>query len=103
MPALHTPSLAVRRALSKLGSDMYDARKRRKLSAKVVAERAFTSRKTLKRIEDGDYRVSIGIYASVLQALGMVEGLADVADVSRDEVGLQLMSEATRRKSRKPT
>ena len=101
MPTLHTPSLAVRRALSKLGGDIYDARKRRKLSAKVVSERAFTSRKTLKRVEDGDYRVSIGIYASVLQALGMIDGLADLADASRDKVGLQLMSDAARRKSSK--
>ena len=98
MPTLHTPSLAVRRALSKLGDDIYDARKRRKLSAKVISERAFTSRKTLKRVEDGDYRVSIGIYASVLQALGMIDELADVADVRRDEVGLKLMSAAQRRK-----
>jgi len=49
-------------------------------------------------VEEGDYRVSIGIYASVLQALGMIDGLADVADVRRDEVGLKLMSAAQRRK-----
>lgn len=99
MPTLHTPSFAVRRALSKLGSDIYDARKRRKLSAKVVAERAFTSRKTLKRVEDGDFRVSIGIYASVLQALGMLDGLSDIADVRNDKVGLQLLRGTSQRKT----
>lgn len=102
MPTPHKPPLAVRRALSKLGDDIHDARKRRKLSAKVLAERAFTSRVTLGRIEDGDYRVSIGIYASVLNALGMIERIADLADASRDEVGLRLTSSAAKRRSTEP-
>ncbi|UWM80900.1 hypothetical protein N2A41_19810 [Rhizobium sp. SRDI969] len=37
----------------------------------VVAERAFTSRSTLQKIEAEDTNVSIGIYAGVLQALGL--------------------------------
>jgi transcriptional regulator with XRE-family HTH domain len=32
----------------------------------VVAERAFTSRSTLQKIEAGDTNVSIGIYAGLL-------------------------------------
>jgi hypothetical protein len=39
----------------------------------VVAERAFTSRKTLQRVEAGDTSVSVGIYAGVLQALGLLQ------------------------------
>jgi hypothetical protein len=58
----------------------------------VVADRAFTSRSTLQRIEDGDPAVSIGIYAAVLQALGLLDGLAGVADLSRDTTGQALMS-----------
>jgi len=92
MPTPHKPPLEVRRALQKLGDDIYDARKRRKLTAKVVAERTFTTAKTLFRVEAGDYRVSISIYASVLHALGMIHHLADVADASRDEVRLRLTS-----------
>jgi len=56
----------------------------------VLAERAFTSRATLQRIEQGDPGVGIGIYAAVLQALGLLEELAAVADVSRDSVGQSL-------------
>lgn len=56
----------------------------------VIADRAFTTRVTLQRIEKGDSAVSIGIYASVLQALGLLDGLADVADLSRDPVGQAL-------------
>jgi transcriptional regulator with XRE-family HTH domain len=58
----------------------------------VVAERAFTSRSTLQRVEAGDSSVSIGIYAAVLQALGLLDGLGQLADFSRDDVGRQLAS-----------
>lgn len=68
----HRPTAAIRRILRKLGADIHDARRRR-LPMSVVAERAFTSRSTLQRIEEGDPGVGIGIYASVLQALGLLE------------------------------
>jgi hypothetical protein len=58
----------------------------------VVAERAFTSRSTLQRVEAGDTSVSIGIYAGVMQALGLLEGLTNVADISNDSVGQALAS-----------
>lgn len=56
----------------------------------VVADRAFTSRSTLQRIENGDPAVSIGIYASVLQALGLLDTLGQVADIANDTVGQRL-------------
>jgi hypothetical protein len=58
----------------------------------VVAERAFTSRSTLQKIEAEDTNVSIGIYAGVLQALGLLEELSQVADISNDRVGQSLAS-----------
>lgn len=87
MPTPHNPPTAVRRALRKLGADIHDARRRRKLPMAVVAQRAFTSRSTLQRVEAGDTNVSIGIYAGVLQALGLLEGLGQIADISNDSVG----------------
>ncbi|WP_373007010.1 helix-turn-helix domain-containing protein [Hyphomonas sp.] len=92
MPTPTTPPSAVRRTLRKLGQDMADARKRRGLTMKTVADRAFTTRKTLARVEDGDHGVSIGIYASVLNALGLLDGLGDLADPANDAVGLSLSS-----------
>lgn len=92
MPTPATPPGAVRRTLRKLGQDIGDARKRRGLTMATVADRAFTSRKTLSRIEDGDHGVSIGIYASVLNALGLLERLGEIADPAIDEVGLSLAS-----------
>jgi transcriptional regulator with XRE-family HTH domain len=93
MPTPHRPSVAVRRSLRKLGQDIRDARRRRGLPAAVVADRAFTSRPSLKRVEQGDSAVSIGIYAAVLQALGLLDELDQIADPSRDAVGLALATE----------
>ena len=68
----------------------------------VVAERAFTSRATLQRVEAGDPRVGIGIYAAVLQALGLVDGLGDIADFSQDSVGQALANAALPQRIRLP-
>jgi transcriptional regulator with XRE-family HTH domain len=94
MPTPHHPSVAVRRALRKLGTDIHDARRRRGLPMGVVAARAFTSRSTLQRIEAGDPSVGIGIYAAVLQALQLIDRLAEVADISHDSVGQTLAAAA---------
>ena len=102
MPTPITPPNAVRRALRKLGQDIRDARKRRSLSMEIVADRAFTSRKTLKRIEDGDYGVSIGLYASVLHALGLLDGLGDLAGPSNDTLGMSLASADLPKRIRTP-
>ncbi|MGY4158294.1 transcriptional regulator with XRE-family HTH domain [Bradyrhizobium sp. USDA 4461] len=78
--------------MCKLGADIHDARRRRRLPMAVVAERAFTSRSTLQRVEAGVTSVSIGIYAGVLQALGLLDGLSQIADISNDRVGQALAS-----------
>jgi transcriptional regulator with XRE-family HTH domain len=94
MPAPHHPPAAVRRTLRKLGADIHDARRRRRLPMAVVAERAFTSRSTLQKVEAGDANVSVGIYAAVLLALGLLGGLGEIADITRDSVGQALASAA---------
>jgi transcriptional regulator with XRE-family HTH domain len=94
MPTPHHPPAAVQRALRKLGADITDARRRRRLPMAVVAQRAFTSRSTLQRVEAGDTSVSIGIYAGVLQALGLLDGLSQVADIGSDSVGQAMASAA---------
>lgn len=85
--------LPVQRALRKLGRDIRDARRRRRIPVQVMAERASTSRTSLNRAEKGDPGVSMGIYARILFVLGMTERLADLADVRADEVGLGLEEE----------
>lgn len=85
--------LPVTRALRKLGADIRDARRRRRIPAALLAERALTSHVTLAKVERGDAGVSMGVYATVLYVLGMVERLAMLADASTDEVGLALEAE----------
>ena len=85
--------LGVRKALRKLGGDLQVARKRRRLSMTIVAERAFISRNTLTRVERGDATVALGIYATVLFVLGLAYRLGDLADPSIDTVGQSLETE----------
>jgi transcriptional regulator with XRE-family HTH domain len=94
MSTPHHPSAAVRRSLGKLGSDLRDARRRRRLTMAVVADRAFTSRVTLQRVEAGDPAVSMGIYAAVMHTLGLLDHLGQSADPSKDSVGQALAHES---------
>ena len=83
----------VRRALRKLGNDMRDARRRRRIPVSIMAERASISRMTLNKVEKGEPGVSMGTYATVLFVLGMADRLADLADLRNDSVGLALEEE----------
>ena len=98
MPTPHYPPAAVRRTLRKLGADLRDARRKRGLPMQVVADRAFTSRSTLQRIEAGDHRVGMGIYAAVIHALGLLDGLSDVADWRNDPFGQALVADSLPRR-----
>jgi hypothetical protein len=64
-----------------------------------VADRARTTRATLTRIERGDPAVAIGIYSSVLNVLGLLDGLAMLADVATDRVGVELEASRLPRRS----
>lgn len=85
--------LPVNRALRKLGHDIRDARRRRRIPTAILAQRASISRMTLLKIEKGEAGVSVGNFASVLFALGMADRLADVADPRHDAVGRDLEEE----------
>jgi transcriptional regulator with XRE-family HTH domain len=90
IPTLPIPA---RRALKKLGRDIKDARRRRRIPAAVVADRARISPRTLVKVEKGDAAVSMGIYAAVLFALGLIHRLSDLADAGKDLVGRRLEEE----------
>jgi hypothetical protein len=85
--------LPVRRALWKLGHDLRNARRRRRIPLVLAAQRASMSRMTLIKIEKGNAGVALGHYATVLLVMGMVDRLADLADPKNDSVGLQLEEE----------
>ena len=85
--------IPAKRVMHKVGSDIRDARLRRRLSMELIAERAGISRATLRKIENGETSVSLGSFVSVLFALGMIDRLKEIADASHDHVGRQLEEE----------
>ena len=89
-PDLPTP---VVRSLKKLGSDIRDARLRRRIPTATMAQRAAISRMTLNKIEKGYFGVALGHYAMVLFVLGLQGRLADLADLGADATGRALESE----------
>lgn len=90
------------RALRKLGHDIRDARRRRRIPTAILAQRASISRTTLHKVEKGDPNVSLGIYTTVLFSLGMVERVGDLADPRHDAVGLALEEENLPQRIRLP-
>ncbi len=83
----------VLRALSQVGSNLRDARRRRRISTALMAQRASIGRTTLHKVEKGDPTVAMGTYVSVLFVLGMVDQFAQLADVRFDELGRTLDEE----------
>lgn len=99
-----TLPIPVKHALGKLGADIRDARRRRRIPMAVLAERASMSRWTLTKIEKGDPAVQLGNYATVLFVLGLIHRLSDLVDVTKDELGIELDEERLPQRihSRKP-
>ena len=81
-------------ALQKLGQDICDARRRRRITVALMAERSGISPITVKQIELGSPSTSIGGYAAVLFTLGMTERLGDIADIHHDLTGQRLAEES---------
>lgn len=97
----NTP-LPVKRSLKRLGQDLRDARRRRRIPMRLAAERASISRATLSKIEKGDEGVSIGAYARILFILGMIQQFDDLASPKFDELGLNLEAEHLPKRIRIP-
>ncbi len=70
------------RLLEQMGENIKLARRRRKLTAIQVAERAGIARSTLYLIEKGDSSVAFGAYFNVLRVLGLQE---DILKVGADD------------------
>jgi ribosome-binding protein aMBF1 (putative translation factor) len=91
----------VERLLAELGENIRLARRRRGLSAVLLAERAGMSRPTLRAIERGDAGVTLGAVANVLHSLGLEQDLAQLGRA--DERGRELQDAALGpRRSKRP-
>lgn len=76
------------RALVQLGRDIALARRRRKLSQKLMAERMLVSVQTLQRLEAGDPTVGLAVLASALHVFGMTDRLAALVTPDSDRAGI---------------
>lgn len=77
-----------RKILKQLGENIKLAYKRRGYTQSQISDRTGISRLTIRKIEQGDSKVSIGHYVAVLSVLGLVEDFAQVAN--DDELGRKL-------------
>jgi transcriptional regulator with XRE-family HTH domain len=93
-------SLKAKSALERLGQDVRSARLRRNMAVADLAARAGTSPSSIARLEKGDAGVAMGTFANVLIVLGLVERLADLIDVRKDDLGLALAAEHLPRRGR---
>lgn len=87
-------------ALERLGHDVRGARLRRGIAMADLAVRAGTSPSTVARLEKGDPGVGIGTLADILVVLGLVDRLADLIDIRKDDLGLALTAERQPRRGR---
>jgi len=74
--------------MEQVGENIKLARKRRKLTAVQVSERAGIDRRTLYEIEKGSSKVAIGSYFNVMVALGLQDDFLKLA--TDDELGRKL-------------
>lgn len=89
-----------RSALEQLGRDLRGARLRRGIAIADLAVRAGTSASSIARLEKGDPGVGIGTLADVLVVLGLLDRLADLIDIRKDDLGLALAAERQPRRGR---
>lgn len=96
----------LRRSLAKLGADIGAARRKRNLTAAMMAERVGAAKTTYLKVENGDPSVSMGIYAMALYVLGFGEAVGDLVDPRRDDVGCcstpSVCPSGSGRRSRRP-
>ena len=79
--------IPVNKALKKLGADLKEARIKRRLTMELVEERAGITHVTLTKVEKGEAGVSIGNYAKVMFALGLIDNLCKLAEPNDDVIG----------------
>ena len=75
-------------AVTTLGQDLAIARKRRRITQSLMAERMMVNVETVQRLERGYPGVGIGVVASYLWVLGMQNRLKDLVSPAADSAGI---------------
>jgi transcriptional regulator with XRE-family HTH domain len=76
------------RAIHQLGQDLEVARRRRRISQQLMADRMLVNRETVIRLERGDPTVSLSVLASALFVLGLTGRLEKLLGPESDAVGM---------------
>ena len=87
------------RAIHQLGQDLEVARRRRRISQQLMADRMLVNRETVIRLERGDPTVSLSVLASALFVLGLtgrLEKLSWASERRRRHVGRSTASAQAR-------
>jgi transcriptional regulator with XRE-family HTH domain len=98
-------SLNAQRALRQLGTNVKQARLKRRMALQDLADRASVSKRTIARLENGESGVSVGTLAMICLVLGELERIELFLDPSSDDTGLVLDSQNLPKRiarSRKP-
>ena len=94
--------LPVERTLKHLGASISFARRRRRWSQAMLAERIGASLATVRRMEEGHPGTALQHLARVLHVFGDLAKLDALLDTANDAVGLALADEALPRRVRTP-
>ena len=89
-PSNHKPAEPWRQALARLGLSIALARKRRWVTQETMAAGAGVKPGTYRRVERGDPRVAMEVYARILGELGGAGALGRLLDPRRDERSLRM-------------
>lgn len=89
-------------SLSGLGRRLKEARLRRNWSQAQTAEKAGLSESSIKKVEGGSPRITVGAYLSLLDVFGMPAALDRVLAPGSDTLGEALARSATRQRAGTP-
>lgn len=97
---LETPPFAVEQAIKRLGDNLRTARLRRNLTIQDVAAKIGTGPRAIADAEKGKLATSVGTFAALLWAVGLLPQMEDVADPAKDKEGMALSLAKGRERAR---
>ncbi len=91
---------AALQSLSQLGARLREARLRRNWTQVETAEKAGLSDSSVKKVEAGSARITIGAYLSLLDVFGMPTAFNSVLMAGEDTLGEALSRNSLRQRAR---
>ena len=89
-------------ALCDLGERLREARLRRNWTQAQTAAKAGLSESSVKKVESGSPRITMGAYLALLDVYGLPRAFDQVMGPGQDRLGEALARGSTRRRARQP-